>query len=353
MKYFHQKQSPNKFQKDREALKRLEKHPQVKVASFNLMNLALPGKDYYPKQRYSRQSYEDKISWTKDQLVKMDADIVGFQEVFHKKALEDAVKASGKYAGAFLELADECANLPRVALLSRFPVLAFTAIKDFPEEARISMEGSILGSGEFSRPVLKARLNFPGNKEVVVLVAHLKSKRPMIPEGYDPHDPWQETAGSVRSLVQRSCEAAALRYLILEEIQNSDTPLILMGDLNDASHAVTSELLQGNQAQKRYPDEVKAKLWDIFLYSCQDIQIRRSYKDVYYTHLHNSHYESLDHILVSQEFVNENPKHLGWVEYLRLYNDHLLDPALGEEDLPRYVSDHAQILVSLRMRNSS
>jgi endonuclease/exonuclease/phosphatase family metal-dependent hydrolase len=350
MAFHGQNQGGPRYRTDKEAKKRLENHPQVKLASFNLMNLASPEKDYYPRQRYSRSLYEEKIAWTANQLNRMDADLVGFQEVFDRSALEAAIKASLVYSECTLEIADECGYLPRVALLSRYPIISTQVISEFPALLFQDLGPLCPKDAKFSRPVLKARVQLPNQCPVTVLVCHLKSKRPMIGEDRDIHDPWEVCAGTVRSLVQRACEAAALRHLILEEIQDKANPLILLGDLNDAPHAVTSDILQGLQPQKRYPPDVKAKLWDILLYSCQDLQIRRSYKDVYYTHLHNSHYESLDHILVSQEFVNENPRHIAWVEYMRLYNDHLLDPSLAEEDLPRQVSDHAQVLVSIRMR---
>lgn len=324
-------------------------HPQVKVATFNLMNLAMPEKNYYPHQSYSLAEYHQKIIWTAGQLGRMDADLVGFQEVFDLAALRQAVDDTKLYRKAWLEVADECGHLPRVALLSRLPVRDFQVISDFPAEARISTGASPLPYTRFHRPVILATVEFPGGQAVKVIVCHLKSKRPLLLEGEHAHDPWAEAAGSVRSLTLRACEAAALRWLILREIRHSETPLILLGDLNDGPHAVTSDILQGAHPQKNYPGEVKKKLWDILLYSCQDLQIRRSYKDVYYTHLHNSHYESLDSILVSQEFVNENPRHIGWVEYMRLYNDHLLDPSLGEEGIPVWQSDHGQVLVSIRM----
>jgi len=239
---------------------------------------------------------------------------------------------------------------PRVALVSRYPVRSHEWISEFPPEARLDALGVDLPFTRFHRPVLKARVALPNGHDVVVLVCHLKSKRPMMPDGAHRHDPVEETRGMARSLILRACEAAALRLLVLSEIQGKNQPLVLMGDLNDATHSVTNDILQGRIPQRNFPAEVKKTLWDILLYSCADLQARKSYKDVYYTHLHDSHYESLDHIYVSQEFVNENPAHIGFVEYMRLYNDHLLDPALTDELPPAWLSDHGQPLVSIRLR---
>jgi len=324
--------------------------PNLKIATFNTMNLALPDRDSYPGERLTRGEYEKKSQWTADLVREMDADFIGFQEVFHKKALEDVLARTGRYDRAVIDLADETGSQPRVGFASRLPVRRVEVIRDFPVESRLDVGGQFVPFQSFHRPVFKVWVELPGGPTTVILVVHLKSKRPMVDDGHDRRDPWELARGQARSLVYRACEAAALRWIVLHEIRHTDTPLILLGDLNDSTHAVTSDILQGDHPQRYYPPEVKKKLWDILLYSCGDLQVRKSYKDVYYTHLHDSHYESLDHIFVSQEFVNDNPRHLASIEYMRLYNDHLLDPALTDE-LPRpWVSDHGAVVVGLKMR---
>ncbi len=322
-----------------------------KIATFNMMNLALPERQTYPGERLSKAEYEKKADWTAGLLSEMDADFVGVQEVFHREALQDVAARSGCYSHAMVDLADETGSLPRVGFISRLPVKKVEVIRDFPVEARLDVQGQFLPFTQFHRPVFKVLVDLPGGKQAIILVVHLKSKRPMIDDGHPRHDPWEEARGQARSLVLRACEAAALRWIVLHEIRRSETPLILMGDLNDATHAVTSDILQGDNPQRYYPPEVKKKLWDILLYSCGDLQVRKSYKDVYYTHLHDSHYESLDHIFVSQEFVNENPRHLANVEYLRIYNDHLLDPGLTDAKPRPWISDHGAVVVNFKMRS--
>lgn len=325
--------------------------PTLKIGTFNVMNLALPGRTTYPGERLSPGEYAKKASWTAEMLREMDADFVGFQEVFHREALADVVARAGCYAHAVVDVAEETGTLPRVGFVSRLPVHKVEVIRDFPVEARIDVQGQFLPFTQFHRPVFKVTVELPGGHRAQILVVHLKSKRPMVDEGRPRHDPWEQARGQARSLVLRACEAAALRWIVLNEIRHSETPLILLGDLNDATHAVTSDILQGDHPNRYFPAEVKKKLWDILLYSCGDLQVRKSYKDVYYTHLHDSHYESLDHILVSQEFVNENPRYLANVEYLRIYNDHLLDPSLTDEKPRPWVSDHGAVVVGLKMRS--
>lgn len=322
----------------------------VRFATFNTFNLVSEGVTYYGRQNYNHTEYEKKVDWCAGQLKAMDADFVGFQEVFHRKALEDVCRKSGLYPQSIIEVGGETGDLPRVAFVSRLPVLKHEVIEDIPPEARVDVEGLVLPYHKFHRPLIKAWVKLPNGHTAVVFVVHLKSKRPMIPEGAQRHDPWEESKGLVRSLALRACEAAALRWLILQEISHTKTPVVLLGDLNDAAHAVTSDILQGKLPQKNYPLEVKFKLWDILLYSCGDLQVRKSYKDVYFTHLHNSHYESLDHIFVSQEFVNENPRCIGNVEYMKLFTDHLMDTALTDDHPPSHTSDHGQVVVSIRLK---
>ncbi|MEI8094018.1 MAG: endonuclease/exonuclease/phosphatase family protein [Spirochaetales bacterium] len=324
----------------------------LKISTFNAQNLILPGVNFYGTSRTSPDDYMAKCQWIAGQLNRMDADLVGFQEVFHRAALENTLRISGQYAHAEILTEPETQLTPRVALVSRLPVRRFEWISEFPAEAHLDALGVPLPFTRFHRPILKAWIALPNGVDTVVFVVHLKSKRPMVPEGRPRHDPAEEARGMARSLILRACEAAALRLLVLAEIQDTNTPVILMGDLNDSTHSVTNDILQGRIPQRNFPQDVKKTLWDILLYSCADLQARKSYKDVYYTHLHDSHYESLDHIYVSQEFVNENPAHIGFVEYMRLYNDHLLDPALTDEPAPVEISDHGQPLVCIRLREA-
>jgi hypothetical protein len=122
-----------------------------------------------------------------------------------------------------------------------------------------------------------------------------------------------------------------------------------MGDFNDDGGAVTSKVMSGSPPWRRLPIEVKREIWDVLLYNVKDIQARQSYHDVYYTHLHNGHYDSLDHILVSQEFVRQNPARLGFVEYVKVFNDHLIDETLSNDRIPLWGSDHGQVVTTIQL----
>lgn len=63
------------------------------IATFNVENLIDANKPIYddPKPLYSETEYQRKVSWIKDQLLKMNADVIGFQEIFGEKALRDCL----------------------------------------------------------------------------------------------------------------------------------------------------------------------------------------------------------------------------------------------------------------------
>jgi predicted extracellular nuclease len=185
-----------------------------------------------------------------------------------------------------------------------------------------------------------------------VFVVHLKSKRPILPDDVDRHDPIEKAKGQARSLILRAAEATALRMLLMETLQGRDHPVIVIGDMNDGGLAVTSQLISGEPPWRQLPSDRKKALWDVLLYHVRDIQARMSYRDYYYTHIHNGHYEGLDHIMVSQEFVAQNPANIGRVSYVSLLNDHLVDVTLSREGTPIWKSDHGQVVATIELRES-
>jgi hypothetical protein len=94
-----------------------------------------------------------------------------------------------------------------------------TSIVDFPADLDFSIDGVPFPAKSFLRPVLRAVVQFPNDHPVTIFVTHLKSKRPMVAPD-KRHDPKEETLGKARSLIIRAAEAAALRSIIVDELQN-------------------------------------------------------------------------------------------------------------------------------------
>lgn len=326
-------------------------HPsRFHVATFNLFNLALPETPFYGHRRYSKEEFARKEAWIQGQLKTLNADLVGFQEVFQAEALEGVVERSGLYPQARVVTVPRDEPLPTVGLVSRFPIREIEGIAEFPEEAEVDLEAGFSGVKRFSRPVLRAQVELPGEVPVDVYVIHLKSKRPVVPEGRDPHDPIERAKGKARALFQRAAEAVALRTILVRRMQGVSRPVIVLGDANDSRDSVSTEILSGTPPWAQMPRAVKEKIWDILLYDCHRLVDRKWNRDVTYSHIHNGRYETLDHIFVSQEFVRQYPRHIASVESISGLNDHLVDRTLSREPLPGHTSDHGQVKVTFRLR---
>lgn len=331
----------------------------VKLGTFNLLNLALPGEKFYDNEKvYSQGEYDKKIGWIAEQLRRMDADVVGFQEVWHEEALREAAARSGVYEGATVVAPRaEGAAGPYLGLVSRLPVIEVSdPVVEFPLGLDVPVDGIALPVGNFSRPVLRARVRldrptgFPP-AELSVFVAHLKSKRPLKAAAAKDHDPLEEALGKARSLVRRAAEAAALRFLLLAEIVDNRRPVVVLGDLNDDVRAVTTDIVMGDDPFFLPPGhEQRPRYWDRLLYSAHEIHSRLAGQHVSYSHVYNGQYQALDHILVTQEFFGRNPDNIGDVIGLRYFNDHVVDSRLTDDRSNRVTSDHGQLVAEIRLR---
>ncbi|WP_323763563.1 endonuclease/exonuclease/phosphatase family protein [Marinovum sp.] len=277
------------------------------IASFNVKNLIGPDREYYRYQSYTPEEYAWKTDWLADQLLTMDADIVGFQEIFEEEALTAVIEeadargaalnaaaipdASRRYhrKAIFRKLAYrtyEDASLAFAANAAdagvpgeRRPGVAILSRRGFAEDPEViqdletpltipfsplrGLEGS--DSGHFtlrrlSRPILKARIPVGGHV-VTVFNCHLKSKLgeyiPPAGAAFAPeqdltrYDPLGRVMGSLRAATRRMAEAWVLRREILAEL-DAGHPVIALGDLNDGEHAVSSEIVSGEVPFRNY-----------------------------------------------------------------------------------------------------
>ncbi|RLJ51617.1 endonuclease/exonuclease/phosphatase family protein [Litoreibacter meonggei] len=273
------------------------------IASFNVKNLIAADQEYYRFEKYTPEEHAWKEDWLADQVFTLNADIVGFQEIFDKAPLQEVIaeadrrgKASNEdavpdrnkryarkaifrklaykdYSGAQLAFAPNLNDgepgerRPGLAILSRY---GFVGKPEVIQEVDpdLVIPFAMMGGGDggsfrldrLSRPILKARI--PVGKQVVtVFNCHLKSKlgdftRP--DGGGQPpevdlvnYDPVGRALGSLRAATRRMAEAWVLRQLVVEEI-NKGNPVIVLGDLNDSDNAVSSEIIAGERPFKNY-----------------------------------------------------------------------------------------------------
>lgn len=312
---------------------------EIRFATFNVLNLALPGLRFYDGiEPYTREQYEAKVAWLAQKFDQLDADVIGLQEVFSQDAVHDVLARTTRYRDAqHIGFEPEPGKLtPSVALISRLP-LAGSAAKHLELPRGLSVPLLDLGDPmkRFTRPVLQVPVRLPTGLVLNVFVVHLKSKRPDYRNGDSENDPGSIGAAVLRSMVRRGAEALGLRYLLTDYGAGQRRPLMVMGDFNDVADAVPTQLVLGGGRSLNGHDER--------LFECYRLQSRRDpLRDVGYTHVHDGNFETIDHVLVSEEFNPASPHALGEVLEVAYLNDHVI---LRTPD----ASDHGAVLVRIRI----
>jgi negative regulator of replication initiation len=125
------------------------------------------------------------------------------------------------------------------------------------------------------------------------------------------------------------------------ENEDAISPVVVLGDLNDDTLSVTNELLSDQPTYRLVEKSTAGRTSDKGLYSAERLQQYRSSRHIYYTHVYKNKRESLDHILLSEEFYDHSRKRLWSFRELEVYNDHLNREAFKEQG----ASDHGQVRV--------
>jgi hypothetical protein len=316
----------------------------VSFTTFNLYNLNEPGLPIYTDaDGWTQDVYDRKIAWTARMLREMQADVFGFQELWHADSLARAFDAAG-LGGEYALLVPPGQAGQRIvcagAVLTGLLVGAPRWIETFPATFVLRSRGDDPQTEEmavnitrFSRPVLhftvRPRAEGP---DVSVYVCHFKSKGPtrIFREGWyqkDIHAAHAEAIGGALSTIRRTAEVTALRMILTAEMKGTDRPVAVLGDINDGQHSNTANILT---LQPRFLTALAEGGGDIDLYTCQTLQQYRSQTDVYYTHVFQDTRESLDHILVSQEFYDNSRRRVWAFDGLTIANDHLNEQ--GQKD---------------------
>jgi endonuclease/exonuclease/phosphatase family metal-dependent hydrolase len=308
---------------------------EIRFATFNVFNLAPPGVKLYDNLPPSTaEEYEAKLDWTARQIDLLDADVIGFQEIFSQAALKEALARTRTYRDAIHLGFDPDPGAdrltPSVALVSRLPVAESAALPAFPP-------GVVLPAGSrdpdrFTRAPLHAAVVVAPDVTVDVVVVHLKSRRPDYRNGDTGEDPQLYALACLRSLVRRGTEAAALRVLMTDLARTRKRARVVLGDFNDVADSVTTGIVLG------VGTPMAGRLFD----ACQ-LQRRQDHlRHVGFSCLHEGRHSTIDHILVSEEFNAALPNAIGEVVDVVYLNDHL------DLELPQ-ASDHGQVLARIRL----
>ena len=225
----------------------------IKTATFNLFQFCSPNFSFYTKkEKFQKEDWEEKKIWIKEQLQKMDCDIVGFQEVFSQEELKELVLECGfkEFVVAQNPKLDEKNKVYKsttVALASKFP------IKNIENISKSS-------DFTFAREPIKAIISLKNDLDINVYVAHLKSNRLNEFEyKFTKDSTLEEKKEKLNialknnyslSLKQRLNEAKALHFDIKKQI----LPSILLCDLNDREFSITIDALTN---KRFYKNELK------------------------------------------------------------------------------------------------
>ncbi|MBV8617860.1 MAG: endonuclease [Curvibacter sp.] len=325
----------------------------LSVATCNLLNLANPGRVYYPHQDpYSQHEFEHKIDWLGERFATLNADILAVQEVWDEAAFKGAVKRSRLHYHLVAAPGAEnspgqhgAEGTPRLGLATRLAVDELRSLHDFALPQPLEIPG--LGvHRHFERPPLLATLRMKHGQGIRLLNVHLKSKRPkfLLDElGHpleDRDDPKVAALATLRSLMMRGAEAAALRGLVVDLLNAGPAPLIVVGDFNDGPHSVTTQLVAAT-SEVAYDRSARR----LALFNAYDEQSEMGLRsNVAYSHIHQGHPEVLDQILVSEGFLAEGRFSIGDVRRIQYFTDHL------NEGHNRSRSDHGFVRALLRLR---
>lgn len=309
---------------------------EIRFATFNVYNLAPPGQQLYDNLLpITAEEYEAKLDWTARQIDLLDADVIGFQEIFSQAALREALARTHRYrdathVGFDPDPAAERLT-PSVALVSRLPLAApGVALADYP--AGVALAEGARDAERFSRAVIHAAVVVAPDCTVDVIVVHLKSKRPDYRNGDSGEDPLLFGLACLRSLVRRGTEAVALRVLLTNMARENKRAQVVLGDFNDVADAVTTTIVLG------VGTPLSGRLFDAY-----QLQQRQDHlRHVGFSMLHDGNYTTIDHILVSEQFNPALPDAIGEVVDVVYLNDHLV------LELPE-ASDHGQVLARIRL----
>lgn len=328
----------------------------LRVGTFNLYQFVEPPYSCYTRKgKYNQRQWLEKTIWIKKQIAQMDCDIIGFQEVFSKDALEKLVKELGfKYFETVddAKLSETTPNkyiTTTVALASKYPINNLQSVDAHVPSLEMH---HFKNDFAFSRKPIKAEISLPNGKQLLAYVCHLKSNRLNAFEYvFKKTDTLAvkkervfkliEENGS-KALRQRLCEASSLFY----DIQSSQhTPTLLMCDLNDKEYSLTIDAL----TKPVYHDDTS-----------EDTQLLYDAHYQYKAEIYNPHPEQkkpkrtatsyfkskgnvLDYIFVSEHFKKKSTNNIGIVTTYNVLDAHLQ----RHKDGSIIQSDHAQVVCEL------
>jgi endonuclease/exonuclease/phosphatase family metal-dependent hydrolase len=328
----------------------------IRIGTFNLFQFVEPPFSWYTKkEKFNTEQWVQKTTWIKNQITEMNCDIIGFQEVFSKKALKTLLEELGfKYFKTIdtprIDKKNELVYTSTiVALASKYPIKNLKKVEiDFSALKKHHLNGFF----KFSREPIKASITLANQKELDIYVCHLKSNRDNEFEYvFTKNSTLDEKKEKVKkaleenysiSLKQRLCEASS----IFSDISRTKNPAILMTDLNDKEFSITIEAL----SNKKYHNENLIKDDYLMLDAYYHFE-----KKIYNPHPEQKEIKRtptsyfagkgnvLDYIFVSSLFDKNKKNNIGKITSYEVFDKHLQKNQNGS----LLNSDHSQVVCEL------
>ncbi|WP_375748643.1 endonuclease/exonuclease/phosphatase family protein [Vibrio sp. HN007] len=330
----------------------------LKITTFNLLNYLEPPNAYYELENiYTNEQWQKKQKWITDMLKEADSDVVCFQEVFSPDSLKQLMLKSGyDYFSVIDAPTNEESYLysdPVLAIASRFPIRRTVEVK--PNE-KLAASVPFSEPFAFSRKPIHATLYVEGTGEIELINVHLKSQRAKMPQAVESEE--IEASGHMAELkfgrwlstIQRGFESHFLNQYIWQLKQQDGKPFIVAGDFNKSIESDEIRVLLDELATDSHHSDSRAPLlfdsWKLYCgqFGNEKDFLQWSRKP---THYHGAIGNTLDYILLSEEFDSNNSfARFNVVDY-SVIDQHIINPQF---ELDRLSSDHAVVTVTIELR---
>lgn len=354
----------------------------VDIATLNLFNfLAPPAAAYEFDRIYSNEQWQKKCNWLRHCVSSLEADIIGFQEVFSVDELKVLMQELGYPHFAVVDTPsceDYVCRAPVVAIASRLPLAEVTAVEPDPKAV------AAMGLGDdfrFGRRVLRATVSLNDWGMLDIYVLHFKSPRPLFePEALGemsaaPRLLAHRALGSFASRARRGFEAMLLYQALLQRRDDTANPMLVMGDFNGGLDAaefggfwLEADAIHGNDRKGAGLGALTDDAFNraIAHFALKDASVlflesqlfdrqggrheSEPLEDLSWarrpTHYLGSRGSLLDHILLSQDFDGALAPARGRVCHFSVFDEHLRTPVYERDSES---SDHAALVVGLEL----
>lgn len=331
----------------------------LKVGSFNLFQFCAPPNSWYiKKDKFNEDQWHIKTSWIKEQILKMDCDIIGFQELFSYEELESLCNKLGYKYFTSVQKAKKSSKNPNVfvtttvALASKFPILETKKVKPhLPSIKKHFFEGHF----DFSRTPIKALIELPNKIQISVYVNHFKSNRLNEFEYiFNKETTLKEKKEKVTKALKNNYSPALKQRLVETSSLYFDfikckTPFICICDLNDKEYSITIDSLTNNSYHSEKKKFNSYLLYDSYKLSSKKEENPHPTKKL--QRVPTSYFLSkgnvIDYIFVSKDFNKKDKNAIAKINSLEVFDEHLKKNQHGS----LLQSDHAQLVCEIEFFN--